>query len=581
MEIKAKSVKQKRSQTSEFIIAVCIILIVNVIASFFYLRIDLTADKRYTLRPITKEILKQADEPVYIKVYLSGELPSGFVRLENSVKELLEEFKIYQKNIHFEFIDIYKIENEKLRNELIKELVEKGMQPTQLEVKTKEGVNRRLIFPTAEVSVSGKFTAVKLLVEQYSRSSDETLNNSIQNIELQFISAIRSLFDTDRKSIAIVDGHQELEAIRTVSIAYDLTEFYNVKRIRFENDPAALLAYDSLTKDIKPLYDLLIIAQPKTAFSEEAKYGIDQYVMRGGRILWLLDAASASLDSLRGQEEIVSQYYPLNLEDLLFSYGVRIQPNIVLDLNGAGVPVVTGYMGGQPTTEFMPLVYLPLLNPLASNPYHPICKGVGLIRAEFISTIDTIKNPIAKTLLLTTSPYSKRVSIPSMVSLDILKDRLNPRLFKDGPQPVAVLLEGDFNSAYKRRIPQSEAVQFLPFVSKGIDNKMIVISDGDIIKNDLHYSQDYPMPLGFDQYSKQMYDNKAFLFNCVHYLCGENAWMDLKAREVKMRLLDKTRLAEERFKWQLITLVFPNLLIIVCGIGFYTYRKRKYGQKNK
>ncbi|MEG2178257.1 MAG: Gldg family protein, partial [Bacteroidales bacterium] len=346
MEIKTKIPKKhKGSQKKEFIIAIAILLIINIIASFFYLRLDLTADKRYTLRPITKQILKQANEAVYIKVYLTGELPSGFVRLEHSVKELLEEFKIYQKNIHFEFIDLYKIENEQARNQVIKELLDKGMQPTQLEVKAEGGMTRRLIFPCAEVSVGDKFVAVKILVEQFSRSSEETLNNSVQNIELQFISAIRSLFATQRKSIAILDGHQELEPIRSLSFAYDLTEFYDVKRIRFQNDPGALLAYDTVSKQVVPLFNLLIIAQPKLAFSEDEKYSLDQYVMRGGRILWLLDAASASLDSLRGVDEIMSQYYALNLEDLLFHYGVRVQANMVLDLNGTGVPVVTGYMG--------------------------------------------------------------------------------------------------------------------------------------------------------------------------------------------------------------------------------------------
>ncbi|MEG1718286.1 MAG: gliding motility-associated ABC transporter substrate-binding protein GldG [Bacteroidales bacterium] len=575
-------VLQKRNtiKWKGILIILLIIGSVNLLASFFSLRLDLTSDKRYTLMPVTKEILKEGKQPIYIKIYLTGDLPAGFKRLEKSVRETLDEFRIYQPQIRYQFIDIYAIEDEKTRLALMQELMEKGMQPTQLEVKTKEGLSRRLIFPSAEVRADGKFIPISLLSEQLGRSAEETLNASVENVELHFITAIQSLLENRRKSVAFLNGNGEWGYEQIASFGNDLSLFYHTVGTPLIQNPESVLRRDSIKKEWEPKYDLLIIAHPTQRFEEAQKYILDQYVMRGGRILWLIDPSSASIDSLRAKESSLALLYSLNLENLFFRYGFRIQNNIVLDKNACLSPVITSLMGNQPIIEFMPNVYMPLITPTEekasqkAEEVHPILKEIGPLQTEFVAGIDTIENDLKKTCLLQTSLYSKKIPLPAPISADIMREKGNVQDFHQGEQAISWLLEGNFESAF--RVLPLDSLSVLPLVRKSKNNRMIVISDGDMIKNGFISAQNQALPLGYDPYTRQMYDNKNFLLHCVHYLCEQPQKMALKSRLVQMRLMDKARLENEKEKWMIWNFAGPLCCVLIAGFLFLYFRKKQY-----
>jgi ABC-2 type transport system permease protein len=388
------------------------------------------------------------------------------------------------------------------------------------------------------------------------------------------MSTIFMLTSTDDKRVAFIDGHGELTAYETVEAAFAIGGFYEIDRVRMNQNPAALLKFSEETGEISPAYDAIIIAQPKYQVSEIDKWAIDQYIMRGGKVLWVLDAGDASLDSLRkrGGEQF-AMVYPHNLNDLLFRYGVRINSNLIMDLNAGGIPLVTGYAGDQAQTDFFTYPFLPVL---VSQNQHPIVRNLNPIRSEFISSIDTLENGINKTVLLSTSPYTRTAGIPAIVSFDILKENPNPRDYQKGQLPVAVLLEGSFESNYKNRMAYGLEKISIPMKYQSENTQMIVISDGDMIKNHFNFEQDYPYPMGFDTYTKQTYANKSFIVNCINYMLDGSLLLDLRAKTVKLRLLDKQRIETEKSKWIGITLGLPTILVILCAVGFTVYRRWRY-----
>lgn len=559
----------------KFLLFLAFLLLINVIASFYYFRLDLSADKRYTLKPISKSILKSVQEPLYIKVYLDGELPAGFQHLKKTVREMLEEFTLFQPSINFEFVDIYSVDDDGVRASLEQELVQKGMPPTQLFMNTSSGKTQKKIFPYAEVRYKGQSKVVKLLVEQLHQSADEAIHQSVENVEVQLISGIRSFVDKPAYPIAFLDGNEELTTMETLDLGVSLGSFYQVKRILFTQSPQSILRYDTLTQDWSPRFKLCIIARPRMGFTPVQQYIFDQYIMRGGRVLWLIDLCSANLEEIRTTSEATALTYPLNLDGLFFKYGFRINPNMVLDLTASSVPVVTSYMAGQPIYDFMPLVYLP---EITIYPNHPITQNGGVVRTEFVSSIDTLQNDIKKTILLQTSEYSRKVRMPMPVSLDILREPFQKRDFVDGAQTVGLLLEGEFSSNFKYDVPDFDSLKGFKTVLSSRPTKMVVFSDGNIVRNDFHYSQKHPLPLGFDQYTRIMYDNKDLLMNTIHYLCDEEAWMELKPRTLKMMLLDKHKVEAEKTYWQIINVVLPIFLTLLLGFIYYIYIKRRYSK---
>lgn len=572
----AKLDQRKRFFFRSYILAVALLIVVDVLAVVLPLRIDLTADKRYTLMPVTKEILRQGKHPVYVKVYLTGSLPAGFKRLERSVRETLEEFRIYRPAIHYTFTDIYAIEKEEDRQVLMQELAQKGIQPTQLEVKTKEGLTRRLIFPAAELRMNGRSVSVGLLSEQLGRGAEQTLNNSIENVELQLVNAIRTLDEEEPQKVVLLDGNGELTYTQTLSLGNSLSSFYRVTRDDLTDNPASLLLRDSLG-NWQARYKAAVIARPQKPFTEAQKAVLDQYVMYGGKLLWLMDAGNGSLDSLKGQSLFDAMPYHLNLDDLFFRYGFRLRNEMLLDRNAAPSPVVTGYMGSQPVMEYLPNYYCPVVEPEPAMMGKAACmaKQTGAVRLQVASGVDTIENDLRKTPLLQTSPYSYKVRLPHAMSADLMRNPPDLRRFDQGRQTVALLVEGRFKTAYPLVRPQMENVANFAWKKESGESAMIVVGDGDMARNDM-LPDGQALPLGFDRYTGQMYGNGNFLMNAVHYLAGNEKWIDLKPRQVRLRLLDKTAIERQKNKYTALAFALPLAAVLLAGILFMYLRRKKY-----
>ena len=569
----------KRGNLMQLLMSVVIIILINVIGYFVFTRFDLTSEKRYTLSENTRNSLKNLNDVVYFKVYLEGEFPSGFKRLHNENREMLEEFRAYSNNIQYEFIDPSANPDKKEMNSLYQQLVQKGIQPTNLQTKNKGGSSQQIIFPGAIVSYQGREVALPLLVTQMGLAAEAQLNNSIQSLEYNLVSAIRKVTIKDKPKIAFIEGQGELQRIYLADITQSLSEYYAVERVTIDGKINSLTDHiiDSTGNIIKNKYKAIIIAKPDSVFNEKDKFIIDQYVMYGGKILWLLDRTFASMDSLQGSAMTPAIPLDINLDDMLFKYGVRINANLALDLNALPIPMVTGSIGNQPQQTFLPWFYFPILTPTSK---HPIVHNLNAIKTEFISTIDTLVAPgVMKTVLLTTSKYSRIVNAPTVVNLEILRQDPDERQYNMPFLPVAVLLEGNFESVFKNRLaPEVEETPEIGFKENSPATKMIVVADGDIIKSQLHYAKGYPLPLGYDQYTKEMFGNKDFILNCVNYLCDDAGLISTRARELKIRLLDKTRVEKEKLKWQLINTLVPIALIVLFGILQTLWRRRKYAK---
>lgn len=561
--------KRRKTFWKRYLFVAVLLALTDVLAALLPLRLDLTADKRYTLMPVTKNILRQNDQPVYVKVYLTGSLPAGFKRLERSVRETLDEFRIYRPTIRYTFTDIYSLESEEQRQALMQELAQKGISPTQLEVKTKEGLTRRLIFPAAELRSDGRSIAVGLLSEQLGRGAEETLNNSIENVELQLANAIRALGEKEAESVVFLEGNDELTFMQTVSFGNALSSFYRVSRSALTESPASLMRQDS-SGNWQPRYVAAVVAHPRSAFTEAQKAVIDQYVMRGGKMLWLMEAGNGSLDSLKGQSMFDAMPYHLNLDDLFFRYGFRLRPEMLLDRNAALSPVLTGYMGKQPMIEFMPNYYCPVVE----------AQGNGTVRLQVAAGIDTIENALKKTPLLQTSPYSFKVKLPHAMSADLMRNPPDLRRFDQGAQTVALLVEGRFQTAYPLVKPELKDADGFTYLKESASSAMIVVGDGDMAQNDI-LPDGQVLPLGFDRYTRQMYGNGSFLIDALHYLCGHKEWIELKPRQVRMRLLDKAVLEKQRKNYTILNFVLPIGLVLVFGTGFMVLRKKKYAAQEK
>lgn len=560
----------------QLIMAGIMVILVNLIASFIFTRIDLTAERRYSIAPATKELLKKLDDVVFFKVYLEGDLPSGFQRLSNETREMLNEFRAYSDNIEFEFVDPSGNPNPVERNNAYRLLVERGLQPTDLRVTRKGQSTQLIIFPGAIASYKGKEVPVHLLMNENVTGQDPNvvLNSSIQSLEYNLASAIQKLTNPNKPSIAILDGQGELSRAETVDLEIALSEYYIVERVTLNqkiNSLTLRLKTDSVHDELVNKYRAIIIAKPTKPFNEKDKFLIDQFIMRGGKVLWLIDPVFASMDSLEKYNASMGILNDINLEDMLFTYGVRPNTSLIMDLTALPIPVKTGQIGNQPRFEYFPWYFFPILTPQVN---HPIVNGLNAIRTEFISDIDTIDVPgIRKTVLLKSSPYSRKLNVPVLINLDILREEPDPRLFDQGPQAVAVLLEGEFPSAFQFRIPpELSENEDLAFRGKSKPTRMILVADGDIVKNQFHFSQGYPLPLGYDQYTRQTFGNRDLALNAINYLCDDSGLMTVRSRELKLRLLDGARIVKERLFWQLLNVLLPVLLIL--AFGFLKYRIR-------
>jgi len=570
---KKKNIRQLN--ITRLILGVVIILLVNIISAFIFTRFDLTAEKRYSLSPATKKILKNLKEVVFFKVYLEGDLPPGFRRLSNETREMLDEFRAYSDNIQYEFVDPSANPNAKDRNDGYRLLMERGLQPADLRVNKKGQSSQLIIFPAAMVSHKGNEVPVQLLMSQLGQDANLVLNNSIQGLEYNLASAIEKLSTSVKPRIAFIEGQGELTSLETMDIEKALSEYYNVDRVTIDHKINSLgirLKADSTHDRFVNKYKAIIIAKPLKTFDEKDKFLIDQFIMRGGRVLWLVDPVFASMDSLGKYGATMGIVNEINLEDLLFNYGVRLNTNLVMDMNALQIPVKTGQIGNQPQFEFFPFYYFPVLTPVIR---HPIVNGMNVLKTEFISSLDTVSAPgIKKSVLMTTSPYSRTVNAPVFIDLEILKKQPDERMFSQGPQAVAVLLEGDFTSAYLYRIPPAlSGNPDLDFRGKSKPTKMIITGDGDMIKNQFQVSKGYALPLGYDQWTRQTFGNKEFILNAINYLCDDSGLISVRSRELKLRMLDSTKVANQRLFWQILNILLP--VVLVLGFGLVKFRIRK------
>lgn len=557
--------RNKKRDLVALSLAIALLIMFNYVGSFVFHRFDLTTEKRYTLSEATKDLLKNLDDVIYVKVYLEGDFPAGFKRLRNETKEMLDEFRAYSNNnIEYEFINPSENLDKKQQNEVFKQLYEKGLEPTNLEVKEESGTTQQIIFPGAIVSYRGHDIPWQLLKTQMGSSSEMQLNNSIQSLEYEFASCIRNLSVVVRPQIAFLSGHDELDTLAVQDIADALNEFYVVKRIAINEQLNALKGIDAI-----------VIAKPDSAFSDKDKFIIDQFIMKGGKALWLIDPLYTSPDSLRRNGGTLAVPYDLRLEDQLFKYGVRINADMIADIQSSVIPVNVAMRGQPANIQMKPWIFSPLIMPTAA---HPIVKNLDVIKMDFVASIDTVAvKGIKKTVLLQSSKFSKTIISPVRIDLRMVNMPLDENRFNNPYRNVAVLLEGKFESLYKNHLdPKIAKDSAIGFKADGVESKMIVISDGDIIRNDIDYRSQKKMPLGYDKYTNQTYGNKNFILNCLNYLCDDSGLISVRARELTLRLLDKKKLKNERLKWQIINSVVPLLLLVIFGIIYNIRRKRKY-----
>lgn len=569
---------------ARFGLVVLIIILVNFISSMLFTRFDLTSEKRYTLSKPARTLLESLDDVVYFEVYLDGDLRGGFKRLRRETKEMLDQFRAYSGKIEYSFINPSASEDNAERNNVYLLLMEKGLNPTDLQVRTNEGTERKIIFPGALVSYNNKELPLELLQNQKNVSPEEVLNNSVQNLEYLLASAIKTLTVNIKPKIAFIQGHGELEMIRIADIYQSLSQYFDVEEIKIDGQLNSLterVKYDSSARTaIRNKFEAIIIAKPDSVFNERDKFIIDQFIMRGGKVLWMLDPVFAEMDSLQRSSATMGIINNTNLEDQLFTYGARLNYNLVMDLSALPIPMVTGQVGGEPQIEMLPWYFFPVLFPLSD---HSIVKNINPIKTEFISVIDPIDKPgIRETILLTSSDLSRTLPTPAFISLDILQQPPDQRLYNESNLPVALLLEGQFKSLYDSRIPpEIRDDEGIGFLNESKDTRMIVVGDGDIIKNQLgnENGQPYPLPLGYDKYTGETFGNKDFIINAVNYLVDNDELITIRARDISLRLLDQNKISSSKIFWQLFNVVLPIVTILILGIMMMIMRKRKYRGK--
>ncbi len=576
---KAKDIR--KNNLIEFALVVVVILVLNVIGAFLFTRFDLTSEKRYTLAPTTKNLLKSVNDYVYFRVYLEGDFPAGFKKLRRETKEMLDEFRAYNKFIEYEFINPMAGSNKQDVDETIKVLVERGLQPTDLQVRTAEGMQQKVIFPGAMVMYRDKELPLDLLESQINTPAETVLNNSIQNLEFKLAEVIRKLAQLQKPAIAFTEGNGELNEGDVHDVTQTLLRNYRVDRIIIGGRISALTRRSEPDSEgnvrILPNYQAIIIAKPSIPFEERDKFIIDQYIMYGGKVLWLIDPVLASMDSLQMSESTIGIDMDTRLDDQLFKYGVRLNKNLVLDLNSASIPLRTGQVAGQAQIEYFRWHYFPLLGQ-ASN--HPIVRNINAIKADFTSSIDTVLvDYVLKTPLLKTSDYSRTVGTPALITLAMLRDKPDERMYNKKGQATAYLLEGTFPSLFSNRMPpEITGSKDIGFLETSKPTAMIVVADGDIIRNQFHIPQGYPLPLGFDQFTRQTYGNKDFILNAISYLADESSLVSIRSRELKIRLLDMSKVNSTRLQWQVINILVPVAIVLIFGIVLAILRKKRYAR---
>ena len=546
---------------------ITLLLFLNILSNGFFHRFDLTKDKRYTLSATSLTILKQVKNPLSIKIYLEGDLPSEFMRLQSETRDLLEEFQAYNKNIIFEFVNPLENENQSMDN--IKELYRKGLTPINITVDDKGKQSQAMTFPWAIAVYNNKEVNIPLLKNIMGASTTQKVIGSVQHLEYSIADAINKITKGKKKKIAIIKGNGELRDQYINKFLMQVHESYLLGP--FTLDSVAKNPIGSLVELQK--YDLAVIAKPTETFTDAEKQVLDQYIINGGKTLWLVEQTAAELDSLYNASGSTLAYpRDLNLNDMFFKYGFRINPDLVKDEQGSPIKLATGDTGSAAQYQEFNWKFAPQVYPESQ---HPIVKNLGGIKFDFANPIDTLKNGIKKTILLHSSHYSRKIGTPSEVNLNMVTEQTTPADYLNkGNLPLSVLLEGNFHSVFENRVLPFEQKTFL---ATGKPNKMIVVSDGDLIRNQLD-KNGQPLELGYDQRSGNLYDNKDFLLNCVNYLLDDNGLINIRSKDLDLPLLDKEKVYDSYTATQFITIGLPILILLLFGAVFTYFRKRKYSK---
>lgn len=579
------SIQFKKNTVIGLVAALVIVLILNILSSFFFFRIDLTKDKRHSLSPSTIEMLKGLEDKVYVRVYLKGkDQPADYQLFAKQVEQMLQDFRSYNQNVYYEFIDPLDGQNTEEVNNILGEFVKKGLEPIPVSREDANGFSTHMVIPGAIISYRNKEYPAKLVVADPSGAN--WLQYSTEELEYNLVAPIRRLLKTEKPNVAFLDGHGELDFFSTYWAAAQLQRFYNVDRITLDGKINALRnisLVDSTSDELKlgdNKYDVLIIAQPTQPFREYDKYIIDQFIMRGGKVLWLIDNTTASLDSLQNTPEFFATPRSLYINDLLFTYGVRINSNLIQDLSCLPIPQQVSMIGDQPQYKFMAFPYV---LDIVNFSDHPIVRNMKEIRSEFASSIDLVgrENDLTKTVLMTTSERTKLTPAPSIVTLRVGLTKPNPQEFAFRNLPVAVLVEGEFTSAFKGILPiEFDTIKQLDYRDKSVYTRQIFVSDGDIIRNPFDRKRNQPYPTGYDIYTRTMYDNADFIFSCINYLCADDDLLQLRAKNFKIGSLNQEKIRKNKTMIATLNIVIPLALIAIMGVILILSRKFKFSKKS-
>lgn len=551
-----------------------VVILVNILANArfgdkaMYGHIDLTEEKRFTLTSGSKQLLREVDDVVFVRVLLDGEFPSGFKRLQNATRDMLAKFRSENSFVEYEFEDPAAGTNDEVSDRR-KQLAEDGIRPINLRLKDRQGTSERLIYPYAVFYYKGRNIVVNLLENEVPGVPPEViLNNAVELLEYKFANAIQKLRITAKPIIVFSTGNGELEPLETADLEKSLRPYYDTGRLNLDS-------MSSIPQEVAAL----VIAKPRYPFSEKSKFKLDQYVMNGGKVLWLIDALRIDMDSLRTRERYLATEYTLNLDDLLFQYGARLKTNLVLDYRSTGIQLVTGIVGNAPQFDYFKYPYHVVALPSVN---HPIVKSLDGVNLQYVGTIDTIKTktPVKKTVLLESSQRSMLQYSPVTMDFEFLRYDLDSSKFNKQNLPMALLLEGTFSSLYENRMEQDmlNMLQQIgkPYRAESLPTRMIVVADGDVAKNKINIEKQSYSPLGYNEVDRYLFANKGFVINSLEYLLDEQGVAEARGREVKLRMLDTVQAQEEKTKWRLINIALPLALLALFGWVFQWWRKRRW-----
>jgi ABC-2 type transport system permease protein len=559
-----KQSSRKRKDLIQLLLWIGILISVNFLSSGFFFRIDLTSEKRFTLSPQTKSLLKELDDVVFFRVYLEGkDFPAGFERLKNSTREMLDEFRVYSgNNIEYEFVDPIDGLEKKEQADVFQQLYKKGIIPAFVEIKEKGGTSQRTLFPGALATYKGREVPVQVFRDQLGTPSELVLHNSIQSLEYELSNAIRKLQNRMKPKVAFLTGHGEWDTLSTHDIREALREYYDVHDFMLDGRLANL--------ELIGKYKAVIMARPDSMFSPQEKFILDQYIMNGGKALFFYDPVFARMDSLTKSDFTYGIPRKNNLEDMFFKYGVRFNFNLVQDIRAGMIPIPVNMK-----YQYYPWMFFPLAGPGSE---HPICKNLNVVKCEFVSSIDTLESPaLKKTILLKSSKYANILNTPVYINIRSVLKEPNEKQFRHSDVPFSVLVEGSFESLFK--FQALEALDTIKGFTRLKDSKptsLIFVADADIIANKIQASNQRPLPLGYDIWTKQSYGNKNFVLNAINYLCDDEGLLSVRSRELTLRILDRKKAEKDRTRIQILNTAAPLALVLIAGLITSLLRKRKY-----